>query len=107
MIADRKWAIQNLGFDPIATPAPASSFAVPRAAAAGAGSEDIQREIIDFDSEGPEGAAFFAFSTDRSLSIHRNPMARRACTEDRTKAKGTRREPIAEGGCFGSHLDGR
>ena len=68
MIADRKWAIQNLGFDPIATPAPASSFAVPRAAAAGAGSEDFQREIIDFDSEGPEGAAFFAFSTATGLS---------------------------------------
>jgi hypothetical protein len=30
--------------------------------------EDFQREIIDFDSEGPEGAAFFAFSTATGLS---------------------------------------
>ena len=68
MVVDRKWAIQNLGFDPIATPAPESSFAVPEAAVAGASNEDLQREIIDFDSEGPEGAAFFAFSTATGLS---------------------------------------
>ena len=29
---------------------------------------DLQREIIDFDSEGPEGGAFFAFSTATGLS---------------------------------------
>ena len=30
--------------------------------------EDFQREIIDFDSEGPQGAAFFAFTTATGLS---------------------------------------
>jgi len=68
MIADRKWIKRNLGFDPIDTPPPAASFATRKAALAGAVVEDFQREIIDFDSEGPEGAAFFAFSTANGLS---------------------------------------
>ena len=68
MRASRDWVRRNLGFDPIATPAPAESFAQKVAASARAQPEDIQREIIDFDSEGPEGAAFFAFSTATGLS---------------------------------------
>ncbi len=68
MIATRAWAKRNLGFDPIATPAPAASFAHPAAALPGADNADIQREIIDFDSEGPEGTAFFAFSSTTGLS---------------------------------------
>ena len=68
MIVDRKWAIRNLGFDPIANPAPKQSFAVPGAAVSSAGKDDLEREIIEFDSEGPEGAAFFAFSTATGLS---------------------------------------
>ena len=68
MIVDRKWAIRNLGFDPIATPPPPSTFAVSRAATASAGVEDFQREIIDFDSEAPAGKEFFAFSTATGLS---------------------------------------
>jgi len=66
--ANRAWAKRNLGFDPIDTPAPAGSFANARAARPAADLEDIQREIIDFDSEGPEGAAFFAFSAATGLS---------------------------------------
>ena len=68
MRASRDWVRRNLGFDPIATPAPAESFAHKVAATARAQPEDFQREIIDFDSEGPEGAAFFAFSTATGLS---------------------------------------
>jgi hypothetical protein len=67
--ADRAWIIRNLGFDPIATPAPVSTFANARAAPQHAGKpEDLQREIIDFDSEGTEGSAFFAFSKATGLS---------------------------------------
>ena len=68
MRASRDWVKRNLGFDPIATPAPPESFAHKVAAGPRAQPEDFQREIIDFDSEGPEGAAFFAFSTATGLS---------------------------------------
>ena len=66
--ASRAWVKRNLGFDPIKTPAPPASFAVAAAAKPKAAPEDIQREIIDFDSEAAEGAAFFAFSTATGLS---------------------------------------
>jgi len=67
MIADRRWTERNLGFDPIARPAPATTFAF-TAAARSSSPEDLQREIIDFDSEGPEGGAFLAFTTATGLS---------------------------------------
>ena len=60
MRVDRKWVERNLGFDPIATPPPDATFASVRAAKAET-PEDFQREIIDFDSEGPEGRAFLAW----------------------------------------------
>jgi hypothetical protein len=67
--ADRNWIIRNLGFDPVKTPAPASTFANAQAALEeGGAAEDLQREIIDFDSDGPEGAAFLAFSKATGLS---------------------------------------
>jgi hypothetical protein len=67
--ADRNWIIRNLGFDPVKTPAPVSTFANTKAALEQGGQlEDLQREIIDFDSEGAEGAAFFAFSKATGLS---------------------------------------
>jgi hypothetical protein len=68
MRASRAWVRRNLGFDPISTPAPSGSYAHKVAATPRATPEDFQREIIDFDSEGPEGAAFFAFSTATGLS---------------------------------------
>jgi purine-nucleoside phosphorylase len=68
MVVDRAWVVRNLGFDPIATPAPASTFAVTAAAVKSPDTEDIQREIIDFDSESPAGMAFFAFSSATGLS---------------------------------------
>ncbi len=68
MIADRAWVQKNLGFDPIATPAPVTTFAVTRAAQRRATPEDFQREIIEFDSEAPSGRAFLAFTTATGLS---------------------------------------
>jgi Phosphorylase superfamily len=68
MIASRAWVEQNLGFNPISTPAPVSTFAFTKAAKPTASPEDIEREIIDFDSEGPEGMAFLAFSAATGFS---------------------------------------
>jgi hypothetical protein len=49
MRIDRRWVERNLGFDPLSTPPPASTFAFAPAAKSAA-PEDLQREIIDFDS---------------------------------------------------------
>jgi len=68
MIADRAWVKRNLGFDPITTPAPDSTFAFAKSGGARSTPEDLQREIIDFDSEAPEGREFLAFSTSTGLS---------------------------------------
>jgi RHS repeat-associated protein len=68
MLADRAWVQRNLGFDPIATPAPSSTFAFTRAAHPRSAVEDLQREIIDFDSEAPAGREFLAFTTATGLS---------------------------------------
>ena len=67
MRVDRKWVERNLGFDPIKTPAPDSTFTL-REAARSRSVEDLQREIIDFDSEAPEGREFLAFTTATGLS---------------------------------------
>ena len=63
MTIDRAWVKRNLGFDPIATPAPKSTFAVEAATLPEATSQDWQREIIDFDSEAAAGREFLAFRT--------------------------------------------
>src|SRR4051794_30673998 len=69
MTVNRAWIIRNLGFDPVASPPPITTFTNKRAALQRGGEpEDLQREIIDFDSEGAEGAAFFAFSKATGLS---------------------------------------
>ena len=68
MRVDRKWVERNLGFDPIAKPPPAETFAFAKAAKKVAKTEDFQREIIDFDSESPAGLQFMAFSTATGLS---------------------------------------
>ena len=67
MRADRKWVERNLGFDPIATPAPPTTYAFTPAAKT-ATVEDFQREIIDFDSESPAGLQFLAFTTATGLT---------------------------------------
>lgn len=68
MTVDRAWVERNLGFDPITTPAPAGTFAIKEAAKPRSAPEDLQREIIDFDSEAAEGMAFLAFTTATGLS---------------------------------------
>src|SRR5947209_20575830 len=67
MQIDQKWVERNLGFDPIEMPPPASTFAFSRAAQT-SDPEDLQREIIDFDSASPSGLQFLAFSTATGLS---------------------------------------
>jgi hypothetical protein len=68
MIANRAWVKRNLGFDPIELPPPATTFAVKAAAKPRPDPEDLQREIIEFDSEGPAGQAFLMFNTATGLS---------------------------------------
>jgi hypothetical protein len=68
MIADREWVRRNIGFDPIARPAPVSTFSFTAAARPSSTVEDLQREIIDFDSESPAGREFFAFTTATGIS---------------------------------------
>jgi hypothetical protein len=68
VIVDRKWVERNIGFDPVKTPAPAATYANKAAARPSASLDDIERDIIDFDSEGAEGAAFFGFTTATGLS---------------------------------------
>lgn len=68
MIANRAWVKRNLGFDPALTTTPESTFAFKQAAQPSATPEDLQREIIDFDSQAPEGAAFFEFTSATGLS---------------------------------------
>jgi hypothetical protein len=67
MQVDREWVERNLGFDPITRPPPAATFAVKRAATT-ANPDDLQREIIEFDSESPAGLQFLAFSTATGMS---------------------------------------
>jgi hypothetical protein len=68
MTANRAWVVRNLGFDPIATPAPPSTFAFRNASRPRSTPEDLQREIIDFDSQAPSGMEFLAFTTATGLS---------------------------------------
>src|SRR5215831_7554358 len=68
MVVDRKWVKRNIGFDPIAEHPPANSFAVAAAAAKSPAPEDLEREIIEFDSQAPEGLNFLAFTKATGLS---------------------------------------
>lgn len=67
MRADRQWVVRNLGFDPIARPAPEATFTFKKTSREPS-LENLQREIIDFDSEAPEGREFLAFTTATGLS---------------------------------------
>ena len=97
MVVDRKWAIKNLGFDPIATPAPQESFAVAKAAVPRPAKEDLQREMIEFDSEGPEGAALFAFSTSTGLSRFTDiPWPKGLAPQTGAKPRGTSTSPLPQ-----------
>jgi len=67
MIVDSTWAERNIGFDPTKVSLPASAYAHPGVASSD-DADDFRREIIDFDSEGPEGAAFRDFTGSTGLS---------------------------------------
>ena len=68
MVVDRKWIKRNIGFDPIEQTPPANTFAVTAAAKKNPQPEDLQREIIDFDSDSPAGLRFFALTKATGLS---------------------------------------
>jgi nucleoside phosphorylase len=95
MRADRKWVERNLGFDPIAKPPPATTFAFRRAAAPAPQVEDFRREIIDFDSEAPAGLQFLAFSTATGLSRYSDvPWPKGLVPKTGAKPRGTSSSPL-------------
>jgi len=95
MIADREWVRRNIGFDPVAQPAPVSTFSFTAAARPSSTPEDLQREIIDFDSESPEGREFFAFTTATSLSRFTDiPWPDGIAPKTGPKPTGTSRSPL-------------
>jgi hypothetical protein len=99
MLADRAWVVRNLGFDPIARPAPASTFAFAKAAQPLSDPEDLQREIIDFDSEAPAGLEFLAFTTATGLSRFTDipwPSGLAPKTGERPSGKGSGPLPQAD-----------
>ena len=90
MIVDRKWAERNFGFDPVGHPAPESTFTFQPAARPGSSVDDLRREIIEFDSEAPEGREFLAFTTATGLSRFTEIEwpTRKAPKTDKTVRKG-------------------
>jgi len=70
MTADRAWFKRNLGYDPLEDVPPANTYTF-AAAAISQQAEDLQREIIEFDSEAQSGLRFMAFSTATGLSRFR------------------------------------
>jgi hypothetical protein len=68
MTVDREWIKRNIGLDPIEQTPPANTFAVTAAAKKNPKPEDLQREIIDFDSDSPAGLQFFALTKATGLS---------------------------------------
>lgn len=98
MIVDGAWAERNIGFDPTRIAAPGGAT-FDRTRAAGETSQDFEREIIDFDSEGPEGTAFFAFSKSTGLSRYTDvpwPSGLAPVTGPKPRASGKGRLPRAD-----------
>ena len=97
MMADRQWFERNLGYDPLAvlTPRGRAAFAAPIRPPV----KDLQREIIDFDSEGPEGRELFAFSKATGLSRYTEiawPSKLAPQTGPKPKASGNKPLPRAD-----------
>ena len=86
MIVDRAWAERNIGFDPASTTAPVDAFAHRRVAAPDAEPDDFQREIIDFDSEGPEEPPSSLSPNRRVSAGSRISLARRVRSRNRPEA---------------------
>ena len=107
MIVDRAWIERNIGVDPTSVPIPPSAFAVRAAAAPDASLDDLQREIIDFDSEGPEGAAFLAFTKATGLSRFVDiPWPKGLAPTPATRAPAGRRQTVAARRRSRRNLDG-
>lgn len=97
MIADREWVRRNVGFDPIALPAPAATFSFAAAARPRSTVQDLQRELIDFDSESMAGKEFFAFSKATGLSRFTEiPWPDGLAPKTEAKPPGTGHGPLPE-----------
>src|SRR5690349_13942453 len=97
MQVDRKWVERNLGFDPIETPPPPATFAFSRAAST-SDPDDLQREIIDFDSESPAGLQFLAFTTSTGLSRYKDvPWPAGLAPKTGAKPRGSGAGPLPKG----------
>jgi hypothetical protein len=95
MLIDQVWVQRNLGFDPLTTPAPASTFAFAKAADPQATPDDLQREIIDFDSESPAGREFLAFTTATGLSRFTDiPWPKALAPKTEVRPGGTGKGPL-------------
>ena len=91
MIVDGAWAQRNIGFDPTTVPAQVGA----PTDASGDIPDDLQREIIDFDSEGPVGQRFFAFSTATGMSRFTDiPWPKGLAPKTGPKPKGTGKGPL-------------
>src|SRR5208337_42003 len=78
-------------------PAPVTTFAFAKAADPRSAPEDFQREIIDFDSEGPEGMAFLAFTTATGLSRFTDiPWPKGLAPKTGTKPSGSGSGPLPQ-----------
>src|SRR5258708_7479378 len=105
MQVNRKWVERNLGFDPISTPPPATTFAFAPAAKAQT-AEDFQREIIDFDSDSPAGKEFLAFSTSTGLSRYTDiAWPKGLVPKSRSRAPPQWRRSAATCGCARRDVD--
>ena len=68
MRASRDWVKRNLGFDPIATPAPPETFASQGAATRARSPRTSSARSSTSTPRDPRALAFFAFSTATGLS---------------------------------------
>jgi len=95
VVVDQRWMERNVGFDPKIRPAPKATFAHAAAAKPTSKPEDLQREIIDFDSEGPEGLEFMAFSKATGLSRFTDiPWPKALAPQTGPKPTGTPSSPL-------------
>ena len=67
MKANRQWMVRNLGFDPLKTPPPTTTFAFAKAASTGARKISSARSSIST-PKSTSGLRFLAFTTATGLS---------------------------------------
>ncbi len=107
MIVDRAWIARNIGVDPATVSIPKSAFTSRAAAAQDASLDDIQRDIIDFNSDGPEGVAFLAFTKATGLSRFVDiPWPKGLAPTPAVRGAGRRRQAAAARRRADRHLDG-